>query len=78
MKKSPFLLHLFKQHKADKPSHGPRKNLDIPSASHNWGLHSFKVKYAHFWNALPPCIRDIHSYARFKKSVREYLYKTDF
>ena len=44
----PFLLPFFKQYKSDKLSRSPRKDLDIPSVSYNWGLHSFQVKYAQF------------------------------
>ena len=78
MKEPSFLLSLFKPYKSDKPSRGPRKDLKIPTnITTDWGLHSIQVKYAHFWNSIPPCIRDIHSYSRFKRSIRQYLHRTD-
>ena len=77
MKQPPFLLSLFKPYKRDRPPRGPRKDLDIPSVIHNWGLHSFQVKYAKFWNTIPPCIRDLPSFKQFKKSIKTYLFSLD-
>ena len=78
MKEPPFLLSLFEPYKSDKPSRGVRKDLKIPSSiTTDWGINSFQVKYAHFWNNIPPCIRDLHSFTRFKKSIRQYLYSSD-
>ena len=77
MKEPPFLLPLFNPYQTSRPNRGPRKDLDIPAVSTDWGLRSFQVKYANFWNSIPPCIRDIHSYSRFKKSIKNYLYKLD-
>ena len=78
MREPPFLLSLLKPYKKKKPERGPRKDVDIPSTvTADWGLYSFQVKYPHFWNMLPPCIRDLPSYSRFKKAVRQYLYKLD-
>ena len=77
MKQPPCLLPLFKPYKRDRPSRGPRKELDIPSVFHNWDRHSFLVKYAKFWNKIPPCIRDLPSFTYFKKSIRTYLFSLD-
>ena len=77
MKEPPILLSLFKHHKTDKRSSGPRKDLDIPPTSHDWGLNSFQMKYAHFWNAL-------HAFVTFilmqhtKRVLENILYRTDF
>ncbi|WP_205155510.1 hypothetical protein, partial [Faecalicatena contorta] len=58
MKEPPFLLSLFEPYNPDKPQRGPRKDLEIPSKiKTDWGLDLFQVKYAHFWNNIPPCIR---------------------
>ena len=78
MREPPFLLSLFKPYKSDKPTRGVRKDLEIPdSITTDWGINSFEVKYAHFWNNISLCIRDLHSYTRFKKSIRQYLYSRD-
>ena len=78
MKEPPLLLSLFEPYKSDKPSRGPRKDIKIPtSIKTDWGLNSFQVKYAHFWNNIPPYIRDAHSYSIFKKCIRQYLNRTD-
>ena len=56
MREPPFLLSFLKSYKPEKPSRGPRKDLHIPtSITTDWGLNSFQVKYAHFWNGIPPC-----------------------
>ena len=77
MKEPPFLLPLFKKYKSDKPTRGPRKDLDPETVTTDWGLHSFQIKYSKFWNNIPPCIRDLPSYSRFKKAISGYLYKLD-
>ena len=33
--------------------------------------------YANYWNKIPPCIRDLPSYSRFKKAIRQYIYRLD-
>ena len=76
MKKPPLLTSLFNPYFSDRPSHGPRKDLDIPYSSTVCGLNSFQIKYAHFWN--PPGIRDLLIYSRFKKSIKQHLLKNDF
>ena len=78
MRESPFLLSFFKPYKSGKPARGPRKDLDTHSSvTTDWGLNSFQVKYAHFWNSIPPCTRDLHSFSKFKKGIRQYLYRSD-
>ena len=75
MKEPPLLLPLFKPYRTDKPKRGPRQDLSIPSVSTNSGFLSFQVIYAKLWNAIPPCIRYIPSYSRFKKSIKVYYVK---
>ena len=53
MKKPPFLLSLFKPYKSDKSSRGPRIDLDLITVTTEWGLYSFQVKYANYWNKIP-------------------------
>ena len=77
MKEPSFLLPLFKKYKSDKPTRGPRKDLNPETVTTDWGLHSFQVKYTNFWNNIPPCIRDLPSYSRFKNAIRGHLYKSD-
>ena len=77
MKEPPLLLSFFKPFHSDRPTLGPRIALAIPSVSTDWGLHSFQVNYAHLWNLIPPCIRDLPSYSRFKKSIKQFLYNQD-
>lgn len=77
MKQPPFLAPLFKPYIRDRPTRGPRKDLEIPPATHNWGVQSFQIKYAKFWNKIPPCIRDLPSFNQFKKSIKSYLFSLD-
>ena len=77
MKQPPFLTSLFKPYKKDRSSRGPRKDIKIPTATYDWALYSFQIKYAKFWNNIPPCIRDVPSYSIFKKNIRQYLYNLD-
>ena len=77
MKEPPFLLALFKKYESDKPTRGPHKDIDLETITTDWGLYSFQIKYSKFWNSIPPCIRDLPSYSRFKKAIRGYLYKSD-
>ena len=78
MKEPPFLLSLFEPYKSDKPQRGVRKDLEIPSKiTTDWGRNSFQFKYAQFWNNIPSCIRDLHSFTLFKKSIRKYLHSRD-
>lgn len=74
MREPPFLLSLFEPYKSDKPSRGPRKDLKVSTLKTDWGRNSFQVKYAKLWNIIPPCIRDLHSYSQFKRSIRTYLH----
>ena len=77
MKEPPFLLPLFKPYKSDKPTRGPRIDLDPTTVTTDWGLYSFQVRYSNFWNKIPPCLRDLPSYSRFKKAIKQYIYKLD-
>ena len=70
MKESPFILPLFKPYQTDKPNRGPRKVLEISTVTTDSGLLSFQVKYAELWNKIPPCIRYLSSYSKFKKSIK--------
>ena len=54
MRETPFLLSLFKPYKSNRPTRGPSKYLDIPTTSYDWGLYSFQVKHAQFWDRIPP------------------------
>ena len=78
LKEPPFLLPLFNSFTTDRPTRGPRKDLDTPYVTTVWGLSSFQYKYPQFWNSIPPCIRDLPSYSRFKKSIKLHLLKNDF
>ena len=69
MREPPLLRTLFKPFKTDKPARGPRKDLKIPLVPTDWGLYSFQVKYAKLWNLIPPCIRNLPTYSRFKRSI---------
>ena len=77
LKEPPLLLPFFKRYTTARPVRGPHKDLDPTTATKDWGLHSFQVKYSNFWNNIPPCIRDLPSFSQFKKAIRQYLYKTD-
>ena len=77
MREPPLLRTLFEPYKSDKPTRGPRKDLKVPTVPTDWGLYSFQVKYAKLWNLIPPCIRDLPSYRRFKKSIRLYFHRLE-
>ena len=77
MREPPLLCTLFEPYKSDKPTRGPRKDLKVNLVPTDWGLYSFQIKYANLWNSIPPCIRDLHSYSRFKKSIRLYFHKLE-
>ena len=53
MKEPSFLLPLFKPYKSDKPTRGPRIDLDPITVTTDWELYSFQVKYANYWNKFP-------------------------
>ena len=77
LKEPPILLSVFKSYKPYRPVRGPRKDLEPIKVTTDWDLNSFQVKYSKFWNNIPPCIRDLPSFSRFKKVIRQYLYKSD-
>ena len=54
MNETPFLLPLFKPYKSDKPIRGPRKDLIPEIVTTDWDLYSFQIKYANYWNNIPP------------------------
>ena len=62
MNEPPFFLSLFKPYKSDKPTRGLRIDLDPITVTTDWRLYSFQVKYANYWNKIPPFIRDLPSY----------------
>ena len=53
-KQTPFLTSLFIPYNKDRPSRSLRKDLKIPTASHDWGLQSSQIKCAKFLNIIPP------------------------
>ena len=77
IKEPPLLLPLLRSYHTEKPTKGPRKDLDIPTMLTHSGKNSFQVKYANLWNELLPCYRDLPPFLRFKKSVRLYFLKLD-
>ena len=77
MKEPPFILPLFKPYQSDKPKRGPRQDLEISTVSTDSGLLSFQVKYVKLWNAIPPCIRYLSSYSKFKKSIKIHFSKLE-
>ena len=77
MKGPPFILSLFKPYQSDKPKRGSRQDLEIPTVSTDSGLLSLQVKYAKLWNAIPPCIRYLSSYSKFKKSIKIHFSKLE-
>ena len=78
MKEPPLLSSLFNPFTTDRPTRSPRKDLDIPLSLIDWGFNSFQIQYAQFWNSIPPCIRELPTFSRFKKSIKQYLLKDDF
>ena len=77
MREPPLLLSLFKPYHSDKPTRGPRKDLEITTMLTDSGKNSFQIKYANLWNFLPPCYRDLPSFSQFKRSLKLYFSKLD-
>ena len=73
MKEPRFLIPLFKPFQSDRPTRGPRKDLDTKKVSSD----SFQGKYAHLWNSTPQNIRDLPSYSRFSGEIRRHLFTMD-
>ena len=77
MKEPSLLLPLFKPYHFDKPTRGPRKDLEITTILTDSGKNFFQIKYAKLWNSLPPSYRDLPSFSRFKKSIKLYFSNLD-
>ena len=77
MKEPPLLLSLFKPYHSDKPTRGPRIDLEMTTMITDSGKNSFQIKYANLWNSLPPCYRDLPSFSQFKRSIKLYFSKQD-
>ena len=68
-----YLANLFRHYQPKGPSRKERKDWSIPIARTNFGLSSFQIKCAHFWNSLPSSVRDLPSPYAFKTAVYKYL-----
>ena len=77
MNKPPLLLPLFKLYHSDKPTKGPRNDLEITTMLTDSGKNSFQNKYANLWNSLPPSYRELPPFSRFKKSIKLYFSNLD-
>ena len=75
--KPTYLADLFRRYQPRGPSRGERKDWSIPIARTNFGLSSFQIKCAHFWNSLPSSVRDLPSISAFKTAVYKYLLDLD-
>ena len=73
IREPPILLPLFTPYESDRPTRGPRKDLDITNQSPD----TFQVRYAKLWNSVPQSTRDLPTYSCFKREIRRHLLNLD-
>ena len=69
IKEPPILPSLFTPYQPDRPTRGPRKDLDIVKLPSD----TLQVSYAKLWNSVPQNTRDVPSISQFKCEIRRYL-----
>ena len=73
IREPPILLPFFTPYESDRPTRGPRKDLDISKQSSD----TFQVRYAKLWNSVPQSTRDLPTNSCFKSEIRRYLLNLD-
>ena len=72
MKEPPSLLSLFTPFQSDRPTRGPRKDIDTKKVPRIRSMED-----THMWNSVPQNTRDLPSYSRFKREIRRHLFMMD-
>ena len=73
MREPPILLPFFSPYESNRPTRGPRKDLDTSKQPSD----TFQVRYAKLWNSVPQSMRDLPSYSCFRREIRRHLLNLD-
>ena len=72
-----YLVAFFTEHKPKPTSRGMQLELKTPALNYKTSDKAFQAESVQLWNALPPSLRHLPSFASFKRAVRKYLIGRD-